>query len=420
MSRTGPVLAAVLLVAASAVACSDDPAPRPGPDLRGDATVLGRHLEESHADLGELIPSSEWRAAVRDLAEREDGMEPDTSLVELMRLAALPGRTSGGDGHSGIFPLDDHERELHLFPLRLYEFPEGFFVVDAPGHEDLVGARLVAIGDTPVEEIAGLVEPLVPRDNDMTVKARLPQFLVVAEVLHGLAVTEGSGAAVFDLETESGSIAETIEPVPAPEYADATGVWHPMIPPSLPRPGGAEREWRSAYLAGEDVVLVEYEQTTGDSFALGRRVVALVRRHDARGVVLDLRRNPGGENSASAGLLEALGGDALRGVPLAVLVGRGTFSAAGYLSLHLQRDAAPLFVGEPTGFSTRFFGDPVSETLPAGGLVVNAGGVEWDEGVNGSYDSPLQPDLDVAVTAEQYFADEDPVLSAAIARLRRD
>lgn len=372
-----------------------------------------------------MIESADWDRAADDLADRIGDMDRDEALVELMRLAALPGRASGGDGHSGIFPFDDHERELHLLPLRLYEFPDGFYVVGAPGRRDLAGARVVSIAGRPVEEVADLVEPLVPRDNDMTVRARLPQFLVVGEVLAGLGVADGSGPVDVELATRRGVVVETLDPVAAGELAEAFGVWNPMIPPGLPAGGRslylrrAGAEWWSAYLPRQDVVFVQYNQTVGDSFALGQRIVRLVRRHGPRGVVLDLRHNPGGENAASAGLLEALGGPRLRGIPLAVLVGRSTFSAAGYLSLHLQEAASPAFVGEPTGFSTRFFGDPDSETLPETGLVVNAATVEWDEAA-GSLDRPLLPDYEVEMSAAEHFAGEDPVLARALEILRRD
>lgn len=387
-------------------------------------SALGRHLESAHADLGALVPPDRWAAAVDDAAARIAGAGADEAVVELMRLAALPGRTSGGDGHSGVFPLDSVGRSFHLFPLRLYSFPDGYYVVAAPGHEDLVGARLVSIDGTPAGDVASLVEPLVPRDNDMTVRARLPQFLMVAEVLHGLGVIDDPTAAEVVLERDGTTFAEQLGTIHGDDYAKATGTWHPMIPPSLPAGGRAlylrraDREWWSAYLPREHVVFVQYNRTLGDSFALGRRLAKLVRRHDPHGVVLDLRHNPGGENDASAGLLEALG--RLRHVPLAILVGRSTFSAAGYLSLHLQKVANPVFVGEPTGFSTRFFGDPVAGTLPGTGLHVNAGGVEWDEGRDGAYDEPLLPDVEATLSARDYFAGKDPVLERALRMLRRD
>lgn len=417
MRRPAALALAALL---AATGCSSEQ-PRDGLLRRDvtarDATAIGRHFEDEHAGLDALVPGEEWDDAVAEAAGRIDGMHPDRAMVELMRLSTLPGRTTGGDGHSGIFPLDAHEAGIHMFPLLLYAFPDGYYIVAAPGRDDLVGARLVAIDGAPVDEVAAQVEPLVPRDNDMTVLARLPQFLMAAEVLHGLGVTGGAIPTEMELERDGQSFFETFDVIHADEFAEATNTWHPMIPPSLPM-AGSDEEWSSAYLPREDVVLVRYNQTVGDSFALGRRIIRLVRQHGPRGIVLDLRHNPGGENAASAGLLEAL--TTLRKVPLAVLVGRGTFSAAGYLSLHLQQAALPVFVGEPTGFSTRFVGDPEATTLPETGLVVNAGGVEWDEADDGSFDTPLLPDVEVETTAAAYFAGKDPVFEAALKILRRD
>lgn len=281
----------LLVTATVAGACSPDRDTPADNGLRRDVAALGRHFEDAHADLASLLPPAEWERAVDDLADRSGEMDRDEALVELMRLAALPGRTSGGDGHSGIFPFDDHERELHLLPLRLYDFPDGLYVVDAPGRRELVGARVVSIAGTPVEDVAGLVEPLVPGDNDMTVRARLPQLLVVAEVLAVLGVVDGVGPVEVELDTERGAVVETVEPVAADELAEVFDVWHPMIPPGLPAGGRAlylrraDVEWWSAYLPREDVVFVQYNQTTGDSFALGHRIVRLVRRHDPRGAV---------------------------------------------------------------------------------------------------------------------------------------
>lgn len=415
-----------LTVLLFALACS------PGRDVprddagRRDVVTLGRHFEQAHADLAALVPAAEWSSAVDDAAARVAGRDPNETLVELMRLAASPGATAGGDGHSGIFPLDSHERELHLLPLRLYSFPDGYYVVDALGRADLVGARVTRIEDAPVAETAALVEPLVPRDNAATLEARLPQFLVVTEVLDGLGVAEGAGRIEVELETPEGNVVERLPPVTATEYAKATGTWHPMIPPSLPAGGDAlylrraETEWWSAYLERHDLVFVQYNQTVGDSSALGQRIVRLVERNDPRGIVLDLRHNPGGENEAAAGLLHAFRSPRLRGIPAAILVGRSTFSAAGYLSLHLRDDAAVIFVGEDTGFSKRFFGDPVPKALPESGLIVNAGGVLWAETPNGSFDRPLEPDVGVTLTAADYFGGRDPVLAAASRALHRD
>ena len=64
-----------------------------------------------------------------------------------MRLAALPGN---GNGHGGIFPGDpQHRRTMHLYPIRLYDFDDGTFVVDDDAGGKLIGTRPVAINGRP-------------------------------------------------------------------------------------------------------------------------------------------------------------------------------------------------------------------------------------------------------------------------------
>ena len=49
-----------------------------------------------------------------------------------MRLLALAGARNG---HTAIYPYDQHPRPLHVVPLRLYAFPTGMHVIAAPGRE---------------------------------------------------------------------------------------------------------------------------------------------------------------------------------------------------------------------------------------------------------------------------------------------
>src|SRR6185437_11831963 len=107
------------------------------------------------------------------------------------------------DGHTGIFPTDPaNRRPLHLYPIRAYAFADGTFVVAQAGGRDLVGARLLAIGGVPLDRVEDAVRPLVPRDNDSTLRARLPTFFVTAEVLHGLGMTPSVGPLGFTFERD--------------------------------------------------------------------------------------------------------------------------------------------------------------------------------------------------------------------------
>src|SRR5439155_19621517 len=119
--------------------------------------------------------------AVADLAGRARSLNDDELLVGLMRLAALPGVR---DGHTGIFPLNPaNRRTLHAYPVRLYAFSDGVYVVGQAGGSDLLRARLVAVNARPLDEVVAAVRPLVPHDNDSTMLLRTTTYLNTPEVL---------------------------------------------------------------------------------------------------------------------------------------------------------------------------------------------------------------------------------------------
>ncbi|HET9900379.1 MAG TPA: hypothetical protein VFR46_04830, partial [Actinomycetes bacterium] len=180
----------VLVLATLVAACGGSPAnPSPatatasiGPSRAGDLAFLLERLEAIHPD--------PWASGDRDavvgrlerLAGRGDALSDDEFLVEVMRLLGSRDR----DGHTGLFPFAQAESGLEGWPLALYEFEEGLYVVDArKPYADAVGSRVVEIGGRPVEEVRDAVRPLVSRDNEWTVRARSPGYVVVPQVLRG-------------------------------------------------------------------------------------------------------------------------------------------------------------------------------------------------------------------------------------------
>ena len=174
---------------------------------------LGDALDGIHPDLYENVTRARFRAEVDRLARRAPSLDRSELLVGLMRIAALPGVRNG---HTGLFPLHPgHRRPVHLYPLRLYDFADGVFVVDSTGPNDLRGSRVVAIGGMPVRQVLKLVQPLVPRDNVWNLKGWAPHYALVAEVLDGLGIVEAVGPATFEVLRPDGTVdTVTLDPIP--------------------------------------------------------------------------------------------------------------------------------------------------------------------------------------------------------------
>lgn len=399
---------AVLFAALALTGCSSGERSA-GPTTTGkaaaDVSYLVQRIEEIHPDPWHAISEADFKAAAMSLEGEIDGLNPDEQLVELMRLTALLGER---DGHSGIFPLDAaHERTSHLYPLRLYEFSDGIFVVDAIDQPELVGARVVSIAGRPVEEVLDAVRPLVPADNEMSRRARLAQYIVVEEVLRGL----GFSGSDFGLDGET----VTLDPVEADVYAAAfEDLFHPMVPQGLPRraePPYLARRLEDRWMARlPRAVYAAYNLTLEDTTGFGAEVA----RTAPKPVILDLRHNPGGNNGTYPPLLEAL-----RDRKITALIGRTTFSAAGNFITELEQSADVLFIGEPSGAAPNLYGDPVPVELPAMGWTAQVAGVYWEKSTPDDLRVAIEPDVRVDLSSEDFFAGRDPVLRAALRRAPR-
>jgi hypothetical protein len=388
-----------------------------GADAAGDVRTLVAELERLHPNPYHSIAPADFHRAADDLAARAPELSREQLVAETMRLVALLGER---EGHSGLFPVyGGHRIPLHVFPWRLWRFPEGYHVIQA-ADRSLVGARVVAVAGRPVDEVEAKLRPLVTRDNESSLAFGLPFYLISAEVLRGLGITSTTESATFTVATRTGTREVTLESMTAPEY-------HRAVPFSsfIPAPQGLPRRRQPLYqrlsrlrygitpLRRGRAVYVAYNQTTYPGL-LPRRLLRLARSPRVRRVVVDLRLNGGGNNTSYGSLLAALRSRVVnRPGKLAVLTSRVTFSAAGNFAADVDHSTRARFFGEPTGGSPNNYGEAQEIQLPTLGVSVFTA-TQWVEVAPGDPRTSVEPDVTVPLTAADYFAGRDPVLAAAL------
>lgn len=387
-----------------------------------DVRLVASTIESVHPDPFRSLSRQRFRAEVNDLARRAPTLTRNELLVGIMRVIASLGPRNG---HTGIFPLDPANRsELHLFPLRLYDFADGVFVVDEVGDLGVEGTRLVAVEGVPLARVLERVRPLVPHDNASNVRGLAPHFGLVAEVLEGLHITAGAGPVEFTFERPDGEqVTLSLSPISAHEYraafADAHYGHYPAIPPAASRPlylASSTKVMWARTLEGGRAAYVGYNVVTAPSPAFVRRLTRLVSGPAVRRVIVDVRLNGGGDNttySPLTGLFESARVN--RPGRLYLLVGRATFSAAANFAAEIDRDSRATIVGEPTGGGVETYGDVSPVLLPTTGWSVNVA-TRYHDRRRGPRDRRLAvvPDIRVDLTSVDYFAGRDPVLERAL------
>jgi hypothetical protein len=418
MRTTGLLLALIAMVALVSSAQA-----RPSAEFSAAADVrdLGDSIEQIHPAPFRSISRERFEAEVNDLAARAPRISRDELLVGVLRIIASLGPRNG---HTGLFPGDPgNVRPLHLYPIRLYRFADGVFVVDADD-KALVGRRLVAVDGTPAERVFELVDPLVPHDNVWNTRGMAPHYVLTAEMLHGLDIVDTAGLADFTLETPGGERTDvTLTPIPGPQYAsefaDPLHGHYPSVLPSAPRPlylaNSGKPLWVTT-LAGGRAVYVGFNAVSAPAPTVLRRIRRLALAPRTRRVIVDLRLNGGGDNTTYGPLVDLFASKQVnkRG-KLYLLIGRATFSAAANFAAEIDRDTRAVFVGEPTGGGVETYGDTVPVLLPSLGWYVYVAS-RYHERKRGPNDHRLAvaPDVRVDLTSAQYFAGRDPVLERSL------
>src|SRR5262245_24773187 len=126
MRTTGLLLALIAMVA---LVASAQARPSALSTAAQDVRDLGDAIEQIHPAPFRSISRKRFEAEVSSLAARAPSISRDKLLVGLLRVIASLGPRNG---HTGLFPGDPgNVRPLHLYPIRLYDFADGVFVVDA-------------------------------------------------------------------------------------------------------------------------------------------------------------------------------------------------------------------------------------------------------------------------------------------------
>jgi hypothetical protein len=432
--RTVRLLLALLLwISLPSAALPQEPAREGGrlparevENWREDLRTMAREMPRRHRNLFHTVTREQFEAAVARLDSRIPLLAQHQIIVEMARIAAMV-----GDGHTNIAPTRDPKIGFRSYPVRLYLFRDGLYVRAASReHADLVGARVVKIGNAPWASVYESVEQIIGRDNEMGAKFFAPFLLAMPEVLHALGLIEEMERAEFTVESGGRRRAVVLEPagpadlmaadtdtswLPKPDWVDARDRAERPAPLWLKDP--RNKFWFD-YLPERRAVYVQFNQVGNKEEesieVFAGRLFAFIQERPVERLVLDLRLNRGGNGALNRPLLRSIIGSKVdRKGRFFALIGRGTWSAAQMLVNELERYTNVTFVGEPTGGKPNHYGDSTRITLPNSGITVRVSTLWW-QGDERDRRPWTAPRVAADLTFEDYRTNNDPALNAAL------
>jgi hypothetical protein len=371
---------------------------------RNDLRYLARELPSRHINAFHTVGREAFAGEVARLDAAISGMNGDEVLVGLMRIVALV-----GDGHTHL----DLPPSSLRYPMELQWFGDELRVVAAASpYHAAVGARVLEIGSTRIQDVMTRAMQIVPRgENDGRTRLLATMQLTSPEVLHGLGIVANRENAPFDLELVTGErTTMTLSPARLGDFSTwrlAAGEKPPLYLQRL------TEGWWTEFLPDTQTLYFSFTRYPPEA-EFRERAVALGQLLDqsgARRLVIDLRRNQGGDFTRFRQILlpiiKARAAINKKG-GLFLITGPGTFSAATVNAHDLRSETNSILVGGPTGMRPTHYGEHAEFRLPNSGFRVSYSTQYYRFGVE--TDSAVIPDQLIEPTWGEFRAGRDPVM----------
>lgn len=394
---------------------------------REDLLYMADQMPLLHKNLFHTLTREKFDASIKSLYERIPSLSRHQIIVEMQRIVAMI-----GDGHTNIYPTRDPKIGFHAFPVKMYFFQDGLFVRSAEkGHADLLGARVVKIGNSPVDQAYTAVRELIGKDNEMDAKFFAPHLLVTPEVLHALKLTDSPESAKFTLENKGKQTTVELKATgPVDMMASDTDLtWFPKADwVDLRETSGATPLWLKdlknklwfEYLADSKTVYFQFNEVGNKPdeslAAFSKRLFEFIDSNPVERLVIDMRLNRGGNGELNRPLLLDIIKSAKinqRG-KLFAIIGRSSFSATQFMLNNLEKYTNCIFVGEPSGSKGNTYGDSRRITLPNSGITVRVSVYYWQDWTPWDTRQWTPPDIAAEMTSADYRLNRDPALEAAL------
>ena len=325
------------------------------------------------------------------------------------------------DGHTAV---SLRKMPIHRFPFEVKFIDRGWHVVKADkAHKDLLKLRLSAIDDVPIENIASKVAEVAQFvENEYSQIERTGSYMNISELLFSLDITQNEQKAEFTfLDPNNKEVKLTLEPLDEAVNNKTTDFVHVSSGvPEITKPDNAKFPYLwYAPIKGTKAVYINFESypTFEDMQIFGEELVGYISANQIKQVVIDMRRNGGGDLYVGVVLAYALNlADSIdweNGV--FVLTSNRTFSAGTSNAALFKQLLNAKIVGQPTGSNPNGYQDMDSFMLSGSKLTITYSKRLFR--LSNQENTALQPDIIINQQEQHFLERTDTVLKQLIERL---
>ena len=309
-------------------------------------------MPDKHIDLFSLMPEDEFNRELNILISEVEHLSDAEIAIRLKKIMV-----SFGDSNTDIDIrkfIDDRK-----LPLQLYWFSDGLYVLHTiQAHEDIIGKKILAINDTPVEIVADSLSKLFININTSSIKKYAPQLIINTRLLIYFGFAENNRIKITFADEEF-EVAKILTPEPLLKANRIS-----FKPETIAFYWENENEFfTKRYIPENKTLHIQYNICASKeqpaifsdiselpSFRdFGDEIQKSIEELDIDKFVIDMRLNRGGSPSQGADFIRKIAQNEKinNNGKLFVITGRATHSVAIINAMSFKELTDAVFAGEP-------------------------------------------------------------------------
>ncbi|MFA5403384.1 MAG: hypothetical protein WC358_00445 [Ignavibacteria bacterium] len=383
-------------------------------------------MKKTHPGLYWKTPEETFNNQVNQIKGEIPRLSDNEIITRFCNLVSLV-----KDGHTLFMGSNISEK---YFPVRIESFSDGHFITAvSKQYADLYGVRVLKIGNYSSAEVFKKIGTVTSGDNSNSELYWSSRNLTMNSLLNGLGIISALDLLTLEIINKNNEIKTfsiKAENYPFKDDPYYNWFWHDNAVPDKNylnlvsacsdnpplRLKTFEKPYWFEYIEEQKALYFCFNRCENDSkkpFSdFIKNLWNTVETKKPEKLIIDLRNNLGGTNSYLQPLIHGIirHDEINKSGHLFVMISRKTFSAAMHCATWIERNAQPIFVGEPTGAAPNHYADPKIYELPNSKLLLFVSTTWWQNGLPWDKREWIEPELKVEVDSKEYFNGEDKAL----------
>lgn len=375
-----------------------------------DLKTYKASIEQKHIDIYHSITKEDFTKEWNEIYNNVESFSDFEIILKLMRLTRRI-----NDGHTAV---SLRNISTHRFPFEIAWIENRWYVVKTLNkNKQILKTTLESINGISIDTVTQKISEIAQFvENEYSLKDRTGSYLTIAELLFNLNLIDSTNEATFSFRNKNELINLKLNTITNDIWENSNLSIVTLTVPEITKPNSVNRDLWFTSISDTKGVYINFESypTFEEMQVFGEQLVNYIQENQMKNVIIDMRKNGGGDLYVGTVLAYALNlADSIdwkNGV--FVLTSNKTFSAATSNAALFKQLLNAKIVGQPAGSNPNGYQDMDNFILPNSKLVITYSKRLFR--LSNQVNTALQPDIIINQKKSDLLKNLDTVLMELI------